>query len=371
MIFIAASIAFLLAVVLTPLIMSWAKRRSIIDKPEVAPERKIHNKPTPLLGGVAVFLAFVITAWGVAIFSPDLFGGFFLPKHLVGLTLAGVILMIGGYLDDRRNLNPRKQIWFPIAAALAVITAGIGIPYISNPFGGTINLDQWSWTIFSIDGTPYRIVLLADLFALAWLLATTYTTKILDGLDGLVAGVTTIGGIVIATLSLSKEVTQPETAILAATLAGAAAGFLVWNWHPAKVFLGEGGSTFTGFMLGSLAILAGGKIATALLILGIPALDVGWSIFRRLFSKKHATASDRGHLHFRLLDAGLTHRQAVLLLYTVTAIFGSITLVTRGEQKVYALLTLAVVMVLLVAAVVIAYRRRSNSEIQKEKSTLR
>lgn len=354
----AATLAFLLTVAFTPVVMRWAKRRSIVDAPGSAPQRKVHTQPIPLLGGMAVYASFVIVAWGIALFSPHLFGGFFLPKHLVGLTLAGAVLMVGGYWDDRRNLRPRTQVWFPIAAACIVVASGIGIPYITNPFGGTVDLSAMRWTLFSVHGLPYQVVLFADLFAILWLLATTYTTKILDGLDGLVAGVTTIGGIIIATLSLSKEVTQPETAILAATLAGAAAGFLVWNWHPAKVFLGEGGSTFTGFMLGSLAILAGGKIATALLILGIPALDVAWAILRRLLGKHRATSADRGHLHFRLLDAGLTHRQAVLLLYTVTAVFGSITLVTRGEEKVYALLTLTAVMALLALAVVVAYRRR-------------
>lgn len=331
MIYVAAILAFGISAGLTPLVIRWARRRNIVDAPETAPDRKIQPVATPLLGGMAVYAAFILVAWGVALFSDRLFGGFFLPKHLLGLTIAGAVLMLGGYLDDRKNLRPRVQIWFPIIAALVVIAAGIGIPYITNPFGGTVDLSRWSWTLFSIEGTPYRMVFFADLFALVWLLASTYTTKILDGLDGLVAGVTTIGGVIIAVLSLSKEVTQPETAILAMILAGAAAGFLVWNWHPAKAFLGEGGSTFTGFLLGSLAILAGGKIATALLILGIPALDVGWAIIRRLLGKQHTTRADRGHLHFRLLDAGLTHRQAVLLLYTVTAVFGSITLVTRGE----------------------------------------
>lgn len=364
---IVATLAFVLAVGLTPVIMTWARRHGVVDSPGTAPERKVHRTPTPLLGGIAVYLAFVVVTWGVALSTDWLFGGFFLPKHLLGITLAGAVLMLGGFLDDRRNLRPGHQIWFPLIAALVVVASGIGIPYITSPFGGTFDLHQWSWTLLTVDGTPYQVVLLADLFAVLWLLATTYTTKILDGLDGLVAGVTTIGGIIIATLSLTKEVTQPETALLAATLAGAAAGFLVWNWHPAKVFLGEGGSTFTGFLLGCLAILAGGKIATALLILGIPALDVAWSILRRIFGKQRATNADRGHLHFRLLDAGLTHRQAVLLLYTVTAVFGSVTLVTRGEQKFYALLGLVAVMAMLAAAVVIAYRKRAAV---KEKSTL-
>ena len=360
MILVAGIAAFVLAAGLTPLVRRWALRRHVIDNANLAPDRKIHPLPIPLGGGVALFLAFTIVSWAVALLTPDLFGGFFLPKHLVGMTVAGVVLIVGGYLDDRYHLTASRQVLFPVVAALGIIAVGIGVTYITNPFGGTVDLTHPAWQLFTLGGRPYRIVLFADLFAFAWLLATTYTTKILDGLDGLVAGVTTIGGIVIAVLSLTKEVTQPETALLAVTLAGAAAGFLIWNWHPAKIFLGEGGSTYTGFMLGTLAIIAGGKIATALLILGIPALDVAWAILRRLSGKRKATQADRGHLHFRLLDAGLTVRQAVLLLYTVTAVFGSVTLVTRGQQKVYALIALALVMVTLAVAVILAYRHKKT-----------
>ncbi len=360
MILVAGIAAFVLAAGLTPLVRRWALRRHVIDNANLAPDRKIHPLPIPLGGGVALFLAFTIVSWAVALLTPDLFGGFFLPKHLVGMTFAGVVLIVGGYLDDRYHLTASRQVLFPVVAALGIIAVGIGVTYITNPFGGTVDLTHPAWQLFTLGGRPYRIVLFADLFAFAWLLATTYTTKILDGLDGLVAGVTTIGGIVIAVLSLTKEVTQPETALLAVTLAGAAAGFLIWNWHPAKIFLGEGGSTYTGFMLGTLAIIAGGKIATALLILGIPALDVAWAILRRLSGKRKATQADRGHLHFRLLDAGLTVRQAVLLLYTVTAVFGSVTLVTRGQQKVYALIALALVMVTLAVAVILAYRHKKT-----------
>jgi UDP-GlcNAc:undecaprenyl-phosphate/decaprenyl-phosphate GlcNAc-1-phosphate transferase len=363
MILFAGIAAFVLAAGCTPLVRQWALRRHVVDNANLAPERKIHPMPIPLGGGLAIFLAFSIVSWAIALLTPELFGGFFLPKYLIGMTVAGGILMVGGYLDDRFHFTAQRQILFPILAAIAIIAVGIGVTYITNPFGGTIDLSHPAWRFFTLDGRPYRIVFFADVFAFLWLLATTYTTKILDGLDGLVAGVTTIGGVVIAVLSLTKEVTQPETALLAVTLAGAAAGFLVWNWHPAKIFLGEGGSTYTGFMLGTLAIIAGGKIATALLILGIPALDVAWAILRRLTGKRKATQADRGHLHFRLLDVGLTVRQAVLLLYTVTAVFGSVTLVTRGEQKVYALAALVLVMVLLASAVVLTYRRKKKADV--------
>lgn len=358
--FLTFVLAFALTALFTPAVRWWAMRHGAMDAPSQAPDRKQHGRSVPLLGGVAPFLAFSLVVWGIAIGTDQLFGGFLMPKHLVGITVAGLVLMVGGFFDDRKHLRPSRQILFPIGAALIVVACGIGIPYITNPFGGTWYLDRIAWTVLHIGDAPYRVVLLADVFAVLWLLATTYTTKILDGLDGLVAGITTIGAVIIATVSLGQEVSQPETAILAMALAGAALGFLIWNWHPAKIFLGEGGSTWTGFMLGTLAILAGGKIATALLILGLPALDVGWSIARRLFGHKKATQADRGHLHFRLLDVGLTHRQAVLLLYTVVAVFGSFTLVTRGEQKVLALGGLGVVMVLLAVAVIVAYKHKKT-----------
>ncbi|MFA6588074.1 MAG: MraY family glycosyltransferase [Patescibacteria group bacterium] len=352
--------AFGLSIILTGAVRKFSLQRQILDTPAQAPKRKIHQTPIPLLGGWAIFLSFIIIAWIVALTTTQLFGGFFLPKYLIGMTIAGLVLMLGGYLDDRNHLKPKQQILFPIISALIIIAVGIGIPYITNPFGGVMELNKFSWTIFSINGIPYRLILFADIFAFLWLIATTYTTKILDGLDGLVSGITVIGAVIIAILSLSKEVTQPETAILASILAGSALGFLIWNWHPAKIFLGESGSTWTGFMLGTLAIIAGGKIATALLILGIPAIDILWAIGRRVVAHKSAFVSDRGHLHFRLLDVGFSHRQAVLLLYTITAVFGSVTLVTRGQQKFYALLSLAIVMFMLTLAVVIAYRRKTS-----------
>jgi len=354
--FLSGFAAFLLSVFLTFLVRKYSLAKNIVDAPAQAPQRKIHDKPIPLLGGWAIFLSFIIIAWIIALFSNRLFGGFFLPKYLIGITLAGLVLMIGGYLDDKYHLKAKKQIWFPILSALIIIAFGIGIPYITNPLGGILDLNTISWTIFSIHTLPFKIVLFADVFAFLWLIAATYTTKILDGLDGLVSGITAIGAVIIAFLSLSKEVTQPETVILAVILAGCCCGFLIWNWHPAKIFLGEAGSTWTGFMLGTLAIIAGGKIATALLILGIPALDILWAIGRRVIARKSAFVSDRGHLHFRLLDAGLSHRQAVLLLYTITTVFGSVTLVTKGQQKLYALISLGAVMLILVLAVALAYR---------------
>lgn len=349
-------IALLLVLIFTPFIKRFALRRQIVDIPNQP--RKIHSHPIPLLGGWAIWLSFTITVLCYAFFSDRLLGGYMLLKYLLGISLGGLILMIGGYLDDKYHLKPSRQIIFPVLSALVIIGSGIGIEVVTNPLGGFIRLDSINIQLFSYHGLPYQFTLLADLFAFFWLLGMMYTTKFLDGLDGLVSGITTIGALIIFFLSLNKEVAQPETALLAVILAGAYAGFLFFNWHPAKIFLGESGSLFAGFMLGILAIISGGKIATALLIMGLPILDVIWVIVRRVFFEKRSPQSpDKKHLHFRLLDMGLSHRTAVLFLYLLTAAFGIASLFLQTREKLWALLILILVMVVLAVILVWGYKK--------------
>jgi UDP-GlcNAc:undecaprenyl-phosphate GlcNAc-1-phosphate transferase len=208
------------------------------------------------------------------------------------------------------------------------------------------------------DGIPYRLTLLADLFTVAWLMGMTYTTKFLDGIDGLVSGITVIGALVIGAVSVMQEVAQPDTALLALMVAGAFAGFLLFNAFPARVFLGEGGSTMAGFLLGTLAIISGGKIATTLLILGLPILDAAVVLIRRVLSGKSPTTADRSHLHFKLLDIGLTQRQTVLFFWLIAALFGVSTLVLRGPEKLAALGVLVAVLAIISLVAIVAYRRR-------------
>jgi len=151
---------------------------------------------------------------------------------------------------------------------------------------------------------------------------------------------------------------QPETALLCIILAGVALGFLIFNFHPAKIFLGEGGSTFLGFTLGTLAIISGGKIATALLCMGIPILDVIWVVSRRLITKKSPFLGDKKHLHFRLLDIGFSHRQTVLFLWFMSACFGITALFLKSRGKLIALGVLAFIMIVLALILVWLYRRK-------------
>lgn len=354
-------LAFVCSLVMTTLVRRAALRHRIVDRPELSPARKIQGKPVPLLGGLAIFFSLALVVAYYTLFTDRMLGGYMLPKYLLGMLIGGILLMVGGFFDDRYNLKPSRQIIWPILACLVVIAAGVGVSYITNPLGGVIALDTIKVKVITLGGLPYHLAVLADIFAFCWLLGMMYTTKFLDGLDGLVPGITTIGAFVLFFLSLNKEVAQPETALLSVVLAGACAGFLVFNFHPAKIFLGEGGSLFTGFMLGVLSIISGAKIATALLIMGIPILDVAWVIVRRLLLEKKSPfrTADRKHLHFRLLDIGFSHRGAVLFLYCVSSVFGAAALFLGSRQKLVALLVLLGVMVILGSIAVVLYRRQS------------
>lgn len=346
--------------VITPLVVKIAKRLGVLDIPGAA--RKIHQKPMPLLGGLAPWFGFCLVVGVIVFWFPELFTAAVPIKHLIGVVIGGTVLMIGGALDDRYRLRPIQQIIFPIIAALMVVASGIGVHEITNPFGGVIQLVRWEWVLFFWQGIPYHFSFPADLFTFAWLLGMMYTTKFLDGLDGLVAGLTAIGCIIIVFLTTTTQWYQPEVGVLAAIAAGAFAGFLVWNFHPAKIFLGEGGSTFAGFLLGTLAIISGGKIATALLVFGLPILDIAWIILRRIFwEHRSAAQDDRKHLHFRLLDLGLSQRGAVLVFYVLATVFGITTLVLQSREKLVAFGILVVLMIIGGSALVVAHKSRNSA----------
>lgn len=343
--------AFVLAIFFTLIVKAIAWKFKIVDYPRG--ERKIHQTPIPLLGGLAIFFSFFIVLGYYAFFTDNIIDGIRL-KNLIGFFIASSIIMVGGILDDQFNLKPKYQIIWPILAVFIVIASGIGVTKITNPFGGVFHLDQYKFVLFWHNDIPAQVTILADLFTFFWLMGMMYTTKFLDGLDGLVSGITAIGALVIFFLANTNMYFQPEVAFLAIIYVGAALGFLIFNFHPAKIFLGEGGSLLTGFILGILAIIAGSKVITAVLIMGIPILDVLWVILRRIFfEKKSPFVADRKHLHFRLLDIGFSQRQAVMFLYSLAFIFGLATLFLQSMGKLIALIVLLVLMIVLGGVVVI------------------
>ncbi len=332
-------ITFFASLFATALVRILMQKYHIVDAPRTE-KRKIHKKKIPLGGGMAIFFSFFLITF---LLLSSHFGNDVLPRHIWGLFWGGLVLMIGGLLDDKYNLRAKKQIIFPILAATIIIAFGIGPHEITNPWGGVVSLDQWTLSLAGLGNW----VILADLVVFFWLMGMMFTTKFLDGLDGLVTGVVTIGAMMIFALSLQEPWYQPEVALLSIIFAGSCLGFLAWNWHPAKIFLGEGGSLFTGFMIGALAIISGGKIATTLLVMGIPALDVIRVIIRRIQKKKPIHVGDSEHLHFKLIESGLTQKQAVLLMYAISFLFGVTTLFLQSSEKMIALVLLFILMLLL------------------------
>lgn len=328
--------AFVLAVVFTLLVKKLALKIGIIDLPDGS--RKIHDKPMPLLGGTAIFISYWLVA-GYFLFIYPIYGMELLSQKMIGVFLASLVLIIMGAVDDKKQLSPKLRLFITVIAVLIAMGWGLGLEKITNPLGGIFSLNFWQITVGS--GTFY---LLADILIFIWLMGMMYTTKILDGLDGLSVGTVFIGAVVIFLLSYSTKYYQPNVAILSLIFSASCLGFLLFNFYPAKIFLGEGGSLFIGLMLGVLAIISGGKVATALLVMAIPILDLARVAYVRIKKNQSIFKGDREHLHFRLLDAGFSQRRAVLLLYFLAFLFGITTLFLQSIQKLYALLALIVLM---------------------------
>lgn len=319
-------LALAVAFALTYLIAAIARYFKILDIPD--DDRHAHQKAIPLLGGIAIFLSF----WIVVIFVL-LQGKVNLnERQLVFLFLGGLLIMILGFFDDKNKLSARTRLIISALGVLLVMMGGIKFDGITNPFGGTIGLDMWP--IQTVWG---RILPIADLLVFFWILGMSYSTKILDGLDGLSVGIAFIGAIMIAALASTAKFYQPDIRLLSLIFAGGCLGFWFLNFAPAKIFLGEGGSLFLGLMIGFLAVASGGKIATALLVMALPVLDLARVIYHRRKLGKPIFAGDREHLHFKLLDMGLTAKQAVLLFYAIAFLFGITTLILPSFYKILVL----------------------------------
>lgn len=342
-------LAFMLAVLLTPLVRKLAFKVNAVDVPR--PPRNLHSYPVAKLGGLAVFVSVALSVLLYVMYGN--IDPLIVPFKFIWATLiGGVVLMIGGFLDDRYDLPPYILWIFPAAASLIVVLSGIGIgiKFISNPFGAPISLD------FLILGLPA-----SGVFIFLWMMGMIFTTKFLDGLDGLVAGIGLIAGLTLFALSLTPSVNQPITASFAIILVSALAGYLIYAFHPASIFLGEGGSTVVGFMLGVLSVILGGKIATALLVMGIPILDVALVIIQRIWSGKSPFRGDRLHIHMRLIDLGFSQKQTAILLYTLSAGFGFTAVFLQSMGKFVALGILVSIMAIMFVIVLRMYRKRYSS----------
>lgn len=324
-----------LALVLTPLAGRLGRWLGVVDRPG---GRRAHRGVISRLGGVALFGAFIV-AIGVAAGRGSLTTGYSADDfdRLKGLLVGGLGAFLFGLLDDRFDLPPGLQFPFQLMLSVVALATLLWLERFTLPFLGLVALDNYSWGAWVY--VPLTVL---------WVMGMMNTVNWLDGLDGLAAGV---GAILCLVLAIHMHrVGQPSVALLPLALLGALVGFLPYNVAPARVFLGSGGAFFLGYALGGLGLIAGGRVATVLLVMGLPIVDVAWQIFDRARHHRSPTRADRGHLHFRLLDAGLSERIIVLLYWGFCALFGLLALVVSSPlYKLLALLAIGVGVIVILA----------------------
>lgn len=336
LIFPPLAIAFVICAAITPLIIVIYRKLGWVEDPRKTRRLKdTHSYPVPRGGGIPIMISLVAAS---LIFLP-------LDKHLVGI-LSGVILLgIIGAIDDRVDLNPYLRLLGCFVAAGLVIFSGIGIAFITNPLGGVIRLDQPK-IVFDLFGETRSIWVLADIFALIWIVFLTNIVNWQKGFDGQLPGIVAIaaGTIALLSLSFSADVTQWPVTIMAAITAGAYLGFLPFNFYPQKIMPGYGGGALAGFMLAVLTILTTTKVGTAIVVLGIPFIDAFYSIVRRILQGKSPVWGDRGHLHHKILDEWhWGKRRTAIFYWLVTAVLGALALNLSSIHKFYTIIMLAVI----------------------------
>ena len=323
-VFIAAAV---LALVLTPLVRRIVIRYEIVDRPAA---RRVNIIVVPRAGGLATSAAFLAVA-GLFLFINDRAdlvesSGTLDAAHVTALLLGGAMAAALGAIDDLFDLRARWQLLGQLALACVAVALGIGIGFVANPFGPGI---------IPLSGP------IAAGFTIFWIVGMMNSINWIDGLDGLSSGVALIAAVTLGLISLSSQSGpsgQPLVAVLCFALAGALLGFLRWNFHPATIFAGTSGVQFVGYSLAVLAILGTAKVAVALLVLGVPIIDTFWIIVRRVTQGGSPFRPDRTHIHHRLLDLGLSHRETVLVIYGICLVLAVLALLLSGVTQLYAFL---------------------------------
>lgn len=293
--------------------------------------RHVHQSGISRFGGVALIISFI-----AAILLDD---RIVITNPIFGTLIALVVILILGVADDIWQLSWKIQLFFQISIVSFVYALGVRLDYISNPFGGIFLFQDFSGLIFSF------------LIAVVWAVLLMNSMNWLDGLDGISSGIAFIGGATIFFLSLRPEVNQPAVGIISVIFMGSLLAFLLLNFEPAKILAGTSGSMFMGFVLAILAIFAGAKIATTLLVLAVPIIDALWVIGERLQSGKSIFSADRRHLHYRLLELGWSPRKVCFFYYVITTFIAVLALNTRAVGKTVLFSIFSFVMVVLLTII--------------------
>lgn len=341
-------VSFMLSFMSTPIVKFLAEKFGVVDIPK--DNRRMHKKTMPLMGGLAMFYGFVVS---LAVFVP-------ITRKLIGLFVGALIIVIVGIIDDKKNLNPLLKLVFQIVAALVAVYFGYSINFFTNPFSEN--------NIPFFLSTPY-----AQIISVIWIVGITNAVNFIDGLDGLAAGVSSIASLSILFISIIME--NSAVTPIAAALAGCCIGFLPFNSNPAKIFMGDTGSMFLGYVLAVTSIQGAFKgvtlvsFALPMMVLGLPLFDTFFAILRRIIRRKPIMTADRGHLHHRLIDMGFNQKQAVAIMYSISSLLGIGAVVMAARGMLQGIILILSVIPILAIALFIAASREHPSEKTDNNST--
>ncbi len=330
-IFLPLIISFIITVIATPVSLHYLKKFKVLDDPKKHKHPAIiHKKAIPRGGGIPLFAGAFIA------------GLIFLPfdKVIIASFLAAFVSLVVGILDDKFDISPYIRFLVNIGCAILVVFMGATIPFITNPFGGILFLNHITLPFFN--GTT--ITFLSDLIAVLWIVWVMNMLNWSKGVDGQMPGIVAISAITIGVLSLRfspLDVTSTTAATLSFIIAGASVGFLIFNFYPAKIFPGYG-ATSIYLLLAVASILSSAKLATAILVMGVPMIDGVFTITRRILSGKSPFWHDKKHLHHLLLDLGFSQRKIALFYWSVSAILGTISLVLSSKGKLFAIIMVVI-----------------------------
>ncbi len=339
--------ALVISFLMTPVVKSFAYKVGAIDVPK--DERRMHKVPIPRLGGLAIFIGFMVS---ILLFLP-IRGN----QQMQSVLLGAVIIVVLGVVDDIMALPALLKFVVQIVAALIPALNGVSIEALSNP---NIFSDNPYWVLGWLS-TPITVL---------WIVAITNSVNLIDGLDGLANGVSAISATTVLVIALIAS--ESQVAIVMAALVGACVGFMPYNLNPARMFMGDTGATFLGYILATMSIqglfkyYAVVSFVVPFLILGLPIFDTSFAFIRRIVHGQSPMHADRGHIHHRLIDMGLNQKQAVATLYVISAILGlsAVVLTTGGEQK--AMLFLVALCIVAVVAGRVVFPKELREEIQEE-----
>lgn len=343
--------AFLAALILTfastPIAKNFAYKIGAIDVPK--DKRRMHKKPIPRLGGLAIFAGFFI--------STLVFCNKFMTREIYGFLLGTIVIVALGIFDDVLALKPSQK--FGIQVLAAVIPVYFGVRITSLPFIMT-------------ESGPYALSLpLQYVVTVIWFLGILNSVNLIDGLDGLAVGVSAIMSICVMVIVILLQ--APAVAIMAAALAGACLGFIPYNFNPAKLFMGDTGSMFIGYTLAVMSVMGLFKayaiiaIAVPFLIFGLPIFDMAFVSIRRVLNGKSPMSADKTHLHHRLIDLGFTQKQAVTIMYGIAAVLGLVAVLVAGEWFMRAFVLVIIVLIVVLMASVLMYKHRVHKDVKDDK----